>query len=143
MAGGAADTAGTAADGTVIIDSELGQRCPASFATAPHAVGLLGSEASVFCFKPICEELFLRRFLVVGLCLPLGSGHAAELTLAGDLSRLPALVSRTSLSRSWMRLLVFLQHLDELLNSVRASIGFLGGLNSEEDGSFVCLEYKT
>ena len=42
-----------------------------------------------------------------------------------------------------MRLLVFLQHLDELLNSVRASIGFLGGLNSEEDGSFVCLEYKT
>ena len=87
MAGGAADTAGTAADGTVIIDSELGQRCPASFATAPHAVGLLGSEASVFCFKPICEELFLRRFLVVGLCLPLGSGHAAELKLAGDLSR--------------------------------------------------------
>ena len=59
------------------------------------------------------------------------------------LSRLPALVSRTSLSRSWMRLLVFLQHLDELLNSVRASIGFLGGLNSEEDGSFVCLEYNT
>jgi hypothetical protein len=99
--------------------------------------------ASVFCFKPIFEELFLRRFLVVGLCLPLGSGHAAELKLAGDLSRLPALVSRTSLSRSWMRLLVFLQHLDELLNSVRASIGFLGGLNSEEDGSFVCLEYKT
>jgi hypothetical protein len=42
-----------------------------------------------------------------------------------------------------MRLLVFLQHLDELLNSVRASIGFLGGLNSEEDGSFLCLEYKT
>jgi hypothetical protein len=40
-----------------------------------------------------------------------------------------------------MRLLVFLQHLDELLNSVRASIGFLGGLNSEEDGSFLCLEY--
>ena len=59
---------------------------------------------------------------MVGLCLPLGSGHAAELKLAGDLSRLPALVSRTSLSRSWMRLLVFLQHLDELLNSVRASI---------------------
>ena len=42
-----------------------------------------------------------------------------------------------------MRLLVFLQHLDELLNSVRASIGFLGGLNSEEDGSFLCPEYKT
>ena len=39
--------------------------------------------------------------------------------------------------------LAFLQHLDELLNSVRASISFLGGLNSEEDGSFVCLEYKT
>jgi hypothetical protein len=32
--GGAADTAGTAADGMVIIDSELGHRCPASFATA-------------------------------------------------------------------------------------------------------------
>jgi hypothetical protein len=87
--------------------------------------------ASVFCFEPIFEELCLRRFLVVGLCLPLGSGHAAELKLAGDLSRLPALVSRTSLSRSWMRLLVFLQHLDELLNSVRASIGFLGGLNCQ------------
>ena len=56
--------------------------------------------ASIFCFKPIFEELFLRRFLVVGLCFALGSGHAAELKLAGDLSRLPALVSRTSLSRS-------------------------------------------
>jgi hypothetical protein len=32
--GGAADAAGTAADGMVIIDSELGHRCPAFFATA-------------------------------------------------------------------------------------------------------------
>jgi hypothetical protein len=144
--GGAADTAGTAADGTVIIDSELGHgaRRPSPQRARGAFVRQRGfNTASVFCFKPIFEGLFLRRFLVVGLCLPLGSGHAAELKLAADLSRLPALVSRTSLSRSWMRLLVFLQHLDELLNSVRASIGFLGGLNSEEDGSFVCLEYKT
>ena len=48
----------------------------------------LSNTASVFCFKPIFEELFLRRFLVAGLCLPLGSGHAAELKLAGDLKGL-------------------------------------------------------
>jgi hypothetical protein len=87
--GGAADTAGTAADGTVIIDSELGRgaRRPSPQRARGAFVRQRGfNTASVFCFKPIFEELFLRRFLVVGLCLPLGSGHAAELKLAGDLS---------------------------------------------------------
>jgi hypothetical protein len=87
--GGTADTAGTAADGTVIIDSELGRgaRRPSPQRARGAFVRQRGfNTASVFCFKPIFEELFLRRFLVVGLCLPLGSGHAAELKLAGDLS---------------------------------------------------------
>jgi hypothetical protein len=66
MAGGAADTAGTAADGTVIIDSELGVLAPHVVLrhkndVITHAMGDLGDAARRFVLVPARATGFAGR----------------------------------------------------------------------------------